>query len=139
MHVTVVVPIANAAPDAGVHVVERLPSTRSVALVVNVTVAPLAPVASAVIGDGTVTTGTVVSETVTLKEALAELFRVSEALQFTVVVPTLKVLPDTGVQVTGRLPSTMSVAEVENVTVTFAPVDSKVIELGTVSVGGVVS
>ncbi len=55
--------------------------------------------------------GGVVSWTVTLKVAEPELPRVSAALQVTVVVPMGKVDPEGGLQVTGREPSTTSVAE----------------------------
>lgn len=45
-HVTVVVPIANVAPDAGEHVVGTLPSIASVAELVYVTTDPVAAVAA---------------------------------------------------------------------------------------------
>jgi hypothetical protein len=65
---------------------------------------------------------------------------VSEAEQFTVVVPRTKVLPEAGEHVTGRDPSTISVAEAEKVTTApDGPVASSVISLGSVSAGGVVS
>src|SRR5437868_2609461 len=63
---TVVVPSGKTAPEPGVHVTGRLPSCASVALAANVTAAPAGPVASTVIGAGTVTTGGVLF-TVTVK------------------------------------------------------------------------
>ena len=65
--VTVVGPSAKVLPDAGVQTGVIEPSTVSVAVAVNVTTAPLGPVASAVMSAGTVTTGSVVSTTVTVK------------------------------------------------------------------------
>ena len=54
---TVVVAIAKVDPDAGVQLTGRAPSTESVAVAVYVTAAPVGPVASAVIGAGTVMYG----------------------------------------------------------------------------------
>jgi len=59
---TVVVVIPNVEPEAGVHVTGTGPSTLSVAVALYVTAAPNGPVASAVIGEGSVSTGAVVSE-----------------------------------------------------------------------------
>ena len=59
---TVVVVIANVEPEAGVHVTGTGPSTLSVAVTVKVTTAPDGLVASAVMLEGTVITGGVVSE-----------------------------------------------------------------------------
>lgn len=76
----------------------------------------------------------------TVKLPLAVFPRVSEAEQFTVVVVIGNVLPEAGTQVTGREPSTMSVAEAEKVaTAPAGPVASAVIFAGRVNVGGVVS
>ena len=55
--------------------------------------------------------------TVTVKEQLPELPAVSLAEQLTVVVPSEKLEPDGGVQVTVRAPSQMSLAVTENVAV----------------------
>jgi len=55
-------------------------------------------------------TGSVVSWTVTSKEAVAWLPWVSVAVQSTPVVPSPKVAPDAGSQTTVTVPSTMSVA-----------------------------
>ena len=65
--VTVVGPSGKGLPDAGVQTGVIEPSTVSVAVAVNVTTAPPEPVASATIFAGTVTTGAVVSTTVTVK------------------------------------------------------------------------
>ena len=76
------------------------------------TVFPEAVVVVVVMSEGTVTTGAVVSTsvTVTLKEAEPVLPCASVALQVTVVVPTVKFAPDAGEHdgVTG--PSTVSLA-----------------------------
>jgi len=93
-HVTVVVPIAKTLPDARLQIGVRAPLTRSDALTVKLTVAPLALVASTVMFAGTVTVGGVVSLTVTVNERLALLLWASVAEQFTVVVPSPKTLPD---------------------------------------------
>src|SRR5438477_9286605 len=63
---TVVVATANVEPEAGVQTTPTTPSTMSVALAVNVTTAPLEPVASAVMFAGTLNEGGVVSRTVTV-------------------------------------------------------------------------
>jgi hypothetical protein len=75
-----------------------------------VNVAPVALVASTDAFAGTATTGPVVSATVTVKEADPLLVFVSVAVQVTVVGPSGNVDPLAGVQVTGRGPSTRSVA-----------------------------
>ena len=59
---------------------------------------------------GTNRTGAVLSVTETVNDLVPVLPRVSEAEQTTVVSPTAKVLPLAGVQLTGRVPSTTSVA-----------------------------
>jgi hypothetical protein len=60
-HDTVVEPNANVEPDKGVQVGVKEPSTTSNAEAVNVTTAPLGPVALTVMSAGTVTTGAVLS------------------------------------------------------------------------------
>src|SRR5262245_41110044 len=110
---TVVWPSGNVDPEAGVQVSTGAGSVSSVAVAVYVTTAPPGPVASRVMSAGTVITGGVVSAcgvTVTLNVACELLPRVSEAVQVTVVWPIGNVDPDAGLHVTGRLPSTMSVA-----------------------------
>ena len=112
----------------------------SVAVAVNVTTAPAELVASVVISAGTVTTGSVVSRTVTVKVADPVLPAVSVAEQVTVVGPSGKVLPDAGVQTGVIEPSTVSVAVAVNVTTAPAElVASVVISAGTVTTGSVVS
>ena len=64
----------------------------------KLTTAPAALVASAVMSAGTVTTGGVVSTTVTLKASLVLLPAASVAVQVTDVVPSGNVLPDAGEQ-----------------------------------------
>src|SRR5574337_1408587 len=92
---TVVLPRANCEPDGGLHdTIGVLPSTRSVADTVYVTVAPDAPVASFVIDDGTVTVGGVVSWTVPVNEAVPIFPAASRALQITVVNPIGNCEPD---------------------------------------------
>jgi hypothetical protein len=86
------------------------------------------------------TIGAVVSLIVILKLPDAILPRVSVAEHATVVVPSGKVEPEAGVQVTGREPSTMSVAVA--VKVTTLPeelVASSVMLDGSVRTGAVVS
>ena len=69
MHVTDVTPIANVEPDAGVQDGATAPSTMSVAVAANATTAPPAPVACTLVTfGGTVTTGGVVSTTVTVND-----------------------------------------------------------------------
>jgi hypothetical protein len=93
-----------------VQVTGRGPSTTSLADAVKLNAAPVAAVASTVAFAGTVTTGPVVSVTVTVKEAAPLLPVVSVAVQVTVVGPSGTVDPLAGVQVTARGPSTRSVA-----------------------------
>lgn len=130
------------APLAGVQVTVRAPSTRSVAVAVKVTEAPVGPVASRLKLDGNDSVGPVVSRTMTLKPPLTELPATSDAVQLTAVVPRAKSVPVEGVHVTVRLPLTESVAlgAGENVTIApVLPVASTVCVGGTVIVGAVVS
>ena len=110
VHVTVVGPSGKVDPLAGVQLTARDPSTRSVAVAVKLNAAPVTLVASTVAFAGTVTTGPVVSVTVTMKVAAPLLPFVSVAVQLTVVGPSGNVDPLAGVQVTARGPSTRSVA-----------------------------
>jgi hypothetical protein len=111
VQVTVVTPIRNVEPLAGVQLTGRAPSTLSAADAEYVNTAPVGPVASMVAFAGSVNAGGVVSATVTLNEAEPVLPWVSVAVQVTVVVPSANVKPLAGAQVTGRTPSTLSVAE----------------------------
>jgi ribosomal protein L10 len=110
VQVTVVVASGKVAPLAGVQLTATLPSIPSVAVAVYVKAAPVEAVASTVALVGTVTTGPVVSVTVTVNDAARLLPRVSVAVHVTVVVPSGKVAPLAGVQVAATLPSTASLA-----------------------------
>ena len=114
--VTVVGPSGKGTARCRIQVVVREPSTVSVAVAVNVTTAPAELVASVVISAGTVTTGAVVSTTVTVKVGVPVLSLLSVAEQVTVVTPSGKILPDAGVQGGVIEPSTVSVAVAVNVT-----------------------
>ena len=137
VHETLVVPSRNVDPDPGLQVAVGDGSTRSVALAANVTAAPPGPVAAAVIGAGTLMVGEVLSTTVTVKEAGAEvLFEWSVAVHETVVVPSGKVSPDAWLQEKVGEGSIASAAETENVTTAPpAPVASLEIGPGTDTVG----
>jgi hypothetical protein len=111
VQVTVVVPSGNVNPLAGVQVTSTTPSTVSVADAVQVNAAPDGLVASTVAFPGTVTTGGVVSLTVTVNEAVPVLPRTSVAVHVTVVAPSGNVTPLGGVQFTVTPPSMMSVAD----------------------------
>lgn len=85
-------------------------------------------------------TGGVVSLTVTVNDAPPELPRVSLAVHVTVVTPSGKIAPLTGVQLTARTPSTMSDADAANVNIApVAAVASTIAFAGTATVGPVVS
>ena len=62
------------------------------------------------IGAGQIATGSSMSSTVTTNEQVPVLLQVSVAEQFTVVLPTGKILPLAGVQVTAAGPLQASVA-----------------------------
>jgi hypothetical protein len=79
-HVTVVVPRRKIDPDADVHVGVSGPSTRSVAVDVNIATAPVGEVCSTVTL-AAVTVGGVVSRTVTRNDAWALSASLSEALK----------------------------------------------------------
>jgi hypothetical protein len=144
VQVTVVVAIGNVDPEAGTQVTGRVPSIASIAVgFVYVTTAPLGPVAVATMLAGMpLKTGGVVSPTVTVKLACALFPCVSVAVQVTVVVAIGNMDPESGTQVTGRLPSTASVA-VGYVYVTTAPLGpvavAAILAGVPVKTGGVVS
>ena len=120
VQVTGVAPTGNTVPDALEQVTGRIPSTRSTAVAgAYVTTAPEALVAATVMGVGRVSTGFVVSTTVTSNEAVPTLPAASVAVQVTLVVVMSNGEPDAGEHVTGRLPETLSWAVA--VTVTTAP------------------
>ena len=84
VQVTVALPIGNVVPVGGEQVGISEPFTMSVADAEKVATAPLGPVASRIVGSpNIVTTGGVVSTTVTVKLALALLFEESVAVQMT--------------------------------------------------------
>src|SRR3989454_175359 len=140
LHVTVVAPNGNVAPLAGVQLVATGPSSVSVAEPVKVNTAPAALVASTVAFAGTVTTGPVVSVTVTVKDFVPTLAWLSVALHVTVVAPNGNVAPLAGVQLVATGPSSVSAAEAAKVnTAPVAPVASTVAFAGTVRTGPVVS
>jgi hypothetical protein len=140
VQVTVVVPSGNVEPLAGLQLTGRAPSTLSVADAEYVNTAPVGPVPSTVAFVGTVRTGGAVSLTVTVNEAEPVLPCVSAAVQVTVVTPIGNVEPLAGAQLTGRAPSTLSVADTKYVkTAPFGPMASIVAFAGTVMAGGVMS
>ncbi|MFN8185664.1 MAG: hypothetical protein U0R69_01155 [Gaiellales bacterium] len=102
VHVTVVTAFrGNSVPEGGLQVTVAItPSTRSVAVAVNVTTAPAGagPVGVTVMFAGTETTGGVVSWTVMVKEPLAVALPLSVAEQLTVVVVIANVDPLAGRQ-----------------------------------------
>jgi len=96
--VTVVEPKANVEPDAGEQFGASGPSTLSTAETVKLAIAPAGPVASRVMSPGTVTTGGVLSWTVTEKVPLKALPALSFAEQETVLLPNGNIEPEAGVQ-----------------------------------------
>src|SRR2546428_12735496 len=139
-HVTEVTPSGNVEPDGGEQDADNGPSTMSVADAVKVARAPPGPVASTVMLAGIVTTGAVVSRTVTVNVAVATFPWASVAVQSTRVVPSENMDPDDGLQVAVTGPSTMSVAPTENGTAAPPePVASATMSAGIVSDGDVVS
>jgi hypothetical protein len=112
VHVTVVLPTGKVEPDAGEHIGAIGPSTASLAVAVNVSAFPAGDVALSAMSAGTVTTGGVVSRTVTWNEALATLPAASLAVHATVVVPSGNVAPDAGVHENAAT-ATSSVADAE--------------------------
>src|SRR2546426_7563343 len=137
---TVVAPNGKVDPLAGVQLVATAPSNVSVAEAVKVNTAPAALVASTVAFAGTVTTGPVVSDTVTVKVLVPTLAWLSVAVHVTVVAPNGKVAPLAGVQLVVTDPSSVSVADAVKVnTAPVALVASTVAFAGTVTTGPVVS
>ena len=102
VQVTVVAPSGKLAPEAGEHegVSDVDPSC---AEAVYVTATEVAPLIERVMVDGTVTTGGWLSRTVTEKVPWPVLPEVSVAEQLTFVVPSGKVAPEAGEQVTAGL------------------------------------
>jgi hypothetical protein len=140
VHTTVALPKPNVLPDAGKHATAGAESHASVAVVVNVTAAPLGLVHSRTRLPEHVIAGGVVSTTVTVNVQLAAFDESSVAVQLTVVAPRGKVLPDAGAHEIVGVESHTSVALV--VYVTDAPlglVHSRIKFGEHVIAGGVVS
>jgi len=106
LQVIVCVPTVKGPESFGVGI--RLPSTRSVAMALPNKTTVVALVASAEISSGAVTIGAVVSTTVMVKLPEVVRLALSVAEQLTSVAPSAKVAPEAGVQLAGRLPSTIS-------------------------------
>ena len=110
VHVTVVVVTRNVVPDAGEQTTGTEPPPAAVAVgLAYVTFAPDGPPCTVMLAGVPAITGGV-AWTVTVKLECALLPCASDAVQFTVVVPTGNVEPEVGVQPTGSVPSTRSVA-----------------------------
>jgi hypothetical protein len=106
-----VYPTGNVEPDTGAHVTWTVPSTVSVAVGVGQEAgAPPGPTASLKISGVLLTIGAVVSTVCTANSlGVAGFPAVSVAVHVTVVLPTGNRLPDAGAQLTGSVPSTISV------------------------------
>jgi hypothetical protein len=140
VHVTVSWPIGNRLPEAGVHDTDGDGSQASIAVTVNVTIAPLAPWHVAERSPAQSIDGAVVSATVTSNAQIAALPAASRAVQVTCVVPIGKTLDDAGAQTIDGLGSQASLAVTPNVTVApLALVHSRVKLAGHVTDGAVVS
>jgi hypothetical protein len=114
VHETVVFPSGKVEPDPGLQLTVGLGSTLSVAVAEKLTAAPLPDVASVVMFEGTVSTGSVRSATVTLKDFVGEVLPAeSIAVHDTLVVPIGKVDPDALLQLMVGEAVTLSVAETE--------------------------
>src|SRR5215207_10820340 len=92
-------------PDAGVQVTATSPSTRSSAVALKLTAAPLGPVASAVLSEGKSSEGGVVSTTVTSKKPVVSTPAESVTEQLTCVTPSGKLVPEAGEQFGVSAPS----------------------------------
>ena len=139
VHVTVLVPIGNVEADGGRHENDVTP-TASSAPASYETDAPSGAVAFVVMPPGTVTTGAVVSTTVTSNGAEPRLPCASTTKQSTCVVPTGNGPGEAGEHVAARAPSTASAAVTRpNGTAVSGPVASTVRSEGTFTTGGLVS
>src|SRR5205809_6743415 len=101
MQLTVVVPTEKLLPLGGMHTgAGAPPSQRSAAVAAGyATIACPLPVHSAVIDGGQLIAGGVVSRTITLNEQLAAFPEKSATAQLTGVLPTVKLLPEGGLQI----------------------------------------
>ncbi len=113
LQVTVVVPITKNEPEVGEHVTVPQPVAVGVEYVALAPHWPGLLLTVMLLGQLMVQA----EATVTVNEQLPELPDVSLAEQVTVVTPTVKLLPEAGVQVTVRAPSQTSLAVAENVAV----------------------
>jgi len=102
--------MGNVEPEAGLQVGASDPETASLAVATKLTTAPAALGACTVIALGTVTTGGVVSRTVTANDPETVTPLLLVAVQLTVVEPSGKSVPDAGAQVGTRGPSMGSLA-----------------------------
>jgi hypothetical protein len=120
VQLTVVAPNPNVPPDPGVHVTDTVFPSASTADAANLATPPAADVASKVALGGRLSVGPTVVETVTVNVADAAFPAASVDEQLTSVVPSANVDPETGVQTTGRTPSTTSSAETAKLTTASA-------------------
>jgi hypothetical protein len=141
VQLTVVMPSGKVLPEVREHTGVIVAPAASLAETVYVTFAPLVLVASTTLFAGSTSVGgDRGGKMVTAKPRLAGLPAASVAVHATGVVPTTKVLPDAGTQLTSTLPSTISVALAANVTARpDGAVARLVMSAGTVIAGGVVS
>jgi hypothetical protein len=109
--VTIVTPLWKTEPERGEHEADTEPSTTSDAAAWKDTIAPEPEVALTVKLSGKFRTGGLVSTTLTTNEPLALLPALSVAEQVTVVLPSLSVEPDSGLQLALKTPSTSSRAD----------------------------
>src|SRR5205814_8120083 len=121
---------------AGQHETVAAPAHSLRALLLKVPGAWPEPVHSPVLRAGALTTGMVVSLTVTLKEAVSVLPLPSAAVQVTVVAPSGKLLPEAGTQVTETVPAQPSRALALKVTAAWPePVHSAARSAATLTTG----
>jgi hypothetical protein len=100
VHLTVLAPTGKRLPEAGMHVSAGFGSQASEAVTVKVVGAPLGLAHPTVIPVGTLMSGAVLSDTVTVKAHVPELPLSSTAVHVTRVVPAANNEPATGVHVT---------------------------------------
>jgi hypothetical protein len=102
--------MGNIEPGAGLQTGASAPETVSVAVATKLTTAPAELVDGTVIVPGTVTTGGVVSFTVTVNDPETVTPVLLVAVQLTVVEPSGKSVPDAGEQLDTSAPSRGSLA-----------------------------
>jgi hypothetical protein len=123
--VTVVFPDANVLPETGLDTTDT-PGQLSVAVTLKFTVAVQLPLADAVILEGQLMTGAVLSTTAIVNEQVLVLLFPSVAVPVTVVLPNANVLPDAGTDTTVTVPQ-LSPAVVLNVTTALQLPDAVVV------------